>query len=102
LNADYAVWGSITKIGNGVNIYGKLVDIAANNSPVGIFTLSPGMDDVITKIGDFAQRINQFVMGTPPANAAPVPGIAAKAPVYRRQRRRHRLRGHGRRKSLRE
>ena len=81
LNADYAVWGSITKIGNGVNIYGKLVDIAANNSPVGIFTLSPGMDDVITKIGDFAQRINQFVMGTPPANAAPVSGIAAKAPA---------------------
>ena len=36
LNADFVVWGSITKIGNSLSIDGKLVDIAANKSAVTI------------------------------------------------------------------
>ncbi len=36
LNADFVVWGSITKIGNSLSIDGKLVDIAANKAAVAI------------------------------------------------------------------
>jgi TolB-like protein len=64
LNMDYVVWGSITKIGNSFSVDGKLVDIAARKSSVGVFTQSQGMDDLIPKITDFAQRINAHILGT--------------------------------------
>ena len=76
LNADYVVSGSLTKIGNSVSLDGKFVDITTGKTPVSIFTQSPGMDDVISKISDFAQKINQFVMGTLPG-AMPAPVGAA-------------------------
>ena len=84
LNTDYVVWGSITKIGNSFSVDGKLVDIAARKSSVGVFTQSQGMDDLIPKITDFAQRINAHILGTvPPALSqatAPVAPTAAPSP----------------------
>jgi TolB-like protein len=38
LKSDYIVWGSITKIGNSLSIDGKLIDIVASKSDIGIFT----------------------------------------------------------------
>ena len=74
MNVDYVVWGSITKIGNSFSVDGKLVDIATYKSPVGIFTQSQGMDELIPKISDFAQRIDAHILGTaPPGFNAPVP-----------------------------
>ncbi|MFA4916636.1 MAG: FG-GAP-like repeat-containing protein, partial [Syntrophales bacterium] len=66
INVDFIVWGSITKVGNSLSIDGKLVDITAYKSPVGIFTQCRSMDEVIPKISDFAQRINHHILGTPP------------------------------------
>lgn len=84
LNMDYVVWGSITKIGNSFSVDGKLVDIAASKSSVGVFTQSQGMDDLIPKITDFAQRINAHILGTVPAAfsqaTAPVAPAAALPP----------------------
>jgi TolB-like protein len=85
LNADYAVCGSITKTGNSVIIDGKLVNIAVNKSPIGTFTESLGMDDVITKINDFAQKINQFIMGEPQVDVATASGIVVKGSVLSQQ-----------------
>lgn len=82
LHVDYAVGGSITKIGNSVSIDGKLVDIAEKKTPVSLFAQSPGMDDAILKVNDFAQRINQFIMGgavTGVASAPAAPGSQAAA-----------------------
>lgn len=83
LNLDHVVWGSITKIGNSFSIDGKLVDVAVSKSSVGIFTQSQGMDDLIPKITDFAQRINAHILGTVPAAfsraAAPSAPIAPAA-----------------------
>jgi len=74
MNVDYVVWGSITKIGNSFSVDGKLVDIATYKSPVGIFTQSQGMDELIPKISDFAQRIDAHILGTaPPGFNPPVP-----------------------------
>lgn len=71
LNADYVVWGSITKIGSSISIDGKLVDIVNNKSDIGIFAQSQTLDDVIPKINDFSERITQHILGTTPSSSAP-------------------------------
>lgn len=79
LNADYVVSGSITKIGNSLSIDGKLVDTATSKSSVGIFAQTQGMDEVIPRINDFAQRIVQQISGAAPSGSSP-PAVAAPAP----------------------
>jgi TolB-like protein len=72
LNADFVVWGSITKIGNSLSIDGKLLDIAASKTAVNIFAQCPTMDEVIPKINDFAQRIDTHILGgLPQASESP-------------------------------
>ena len=79
MNADFVVWGSITKIGNNVSIDGKLVDIGSYTSSVGIFVQSQGLDEIIPKINDFAQRIANYITGgvsvatMPTATPSPAP-----------------------------
>jgi TolB-like protein len=80
MKVDYVIWGSITKIGNSLSIDGKLVDIAAYKSTVSIFAQSQGMDDVIPKINDFAQRIDQHILGIAPASPAVSSPVSAQAP----------------------
>jgi len=72
LNVDFAVYGSITKIGNSISIDGKLIDIAANKPAITIFTQSQGMDEVILKINDFARNIDNHILGTVPSTFAPI------------------------------
>lgn len=69
LNADFVVWGSITKIGNSLSIDGKLVDISAHKSAVAIVTQVQNMDEVIPKINDFARRIEAHIVGAPMSTA---------------------------------
>lgn len=63
LKADYAVWGSITKIGDSLSLDGKLLDLASNQSPVNLFEQTRGMNEVIPKISEFSQRIRSHVAG---------------------------------------
>jgi len=78
LKSDYVVWGSITKIGNSLSIDGKLVDIVASKSDIGIFTQSQNLDEVMPKINDFSQRIVQHILGASSQQAAPA--VAATGP----------------------
>lgn len=78
LKSDYVVWGSITKIGNSLSIDGKLVDIVASKSDIGIFTQSQNLDEVMPKINDFSQRIVQHILGTSSQQTAPP--VAATGP----------------------
>jgi TolB-like protein len=78
LKSDYVVWGSITKIGNSLSIDGKLVDIVASKSDIGIFTQSQNLDELMPKINDFSQRIVQHILGTSSQQAAPT--VAAAGP----------------------
>jgi TolB-like protein len=71
LKSDYIVWGSITKIGNSLSIDGKLIDIVASKSDIGIFTQSQNLDEIMPKINDFSQRIVQHILGTSSTQAAP-------------------------------
>ncbi len=87
MDVDYVVWGSITKIGNSLSIDGKLMDIAAYKSTVNIFTHAQGMDDVIPKINDFAQRIDQQISGIAPQSqgSTALPQAQEKSPQYTRE-----------------
>ena len=78
LKSDYVVWGSITKIGNSLSIDGKLIDIVASKSDIGIFTQSQNLDEIMPKINDFSQRIVQHILGTSSPQTAPV--VAATGP----------------------
>jgi TolB-like protein len=77
-NVDFVVWGSITKIGNNISIDGTLLDIAADKAAVSIFAQSQGMDEVIPKINDFAQRIDQYILGAVPSTFSKAPAPAAQ------------------------
>ncbi len=78
INADFVVWGSITKIGNNVSIDGKLVDIGTYKSPVGIFAQSQGLDEIIPKINDFAQRMGNHILG---GSGESIPSVAPSLPA---------------------
>jgi TolB-like protein len=70
LNADYVVWGSITKIGKSISIDGKLIDVASGKSDVGISSESQTLDDVIPKMNDFSQRVVMHITGSAPQTQA--------------------------------
>ena len=73
LNADFAFWGSITKIGGSLSIDGKLVDIAAGKPAIGLSVLCPSMDEVIPKITELAQRIESHMTGSVPTSVVTTP-----------------------------
>lgn len=91
LNADYVVWGSITKFGNSISLDGKLMDVAGKESPVGVFEQCRSLDEVIPKVNDFAKKIQMYALGkvprdvlsgpaTPPSDASvPSPPSPASA-----------------------
>lgn len=81
MNVDYVVWGSITKIGNSVSLDGKLLETASSKAPVGVFSQSQGLDDVISKVNDFSKRIDTHILGQAPATFdQPAPAAPAAAP----------------------
>ncbi|MBM4308785.1 MAG: hypothetical protein FJ123_18825 [Deltaproteobacteria bacterium] len=63
VGADYVVLGSITKIGNYISLDARLISITEDKPPLGAYTQHKGIDDVMTKIGDFAQDIGFRILG---------------------------------------
>jgi len=65
LNVDFTVWGSITKIGSSLSIDGKLTDIATGQTALTVSVLCPTIDEVIPKVNEIAQRIDNHIAGSP-------------------------------------
>lgn len=63
VDADYVVLGSLTKVGDYISLDARLVSIAEEKPPVGVFTQHKGIDDVMLKIGDFAQEMGNKIAG---------------------------------------
>ncbi len=63
IGADYIVLGSITKIGDYFSLDARLVSVSEEKPPVTVYTQQKGMDDVMLKIGDFAQDIGTKILG---------------------------------------
>jgi TolB-like protein len=63
IQADYVVFGSITKIGNHISIDGILADIKKEEAAARFSSSSKGMDEVIPKVNEFAKEIRGKILG---------------------------------------
>ena len=66
VGADYVVLGSITKIGNYISLDARMISVTEGKPPLTAFTQHKGLDDVMVKIGDFAQEIGLKILGRRP------------------------------------
>jgi hypothetical protein len=73
LGADYVLFGSLTVFGDSVSIDAKMIALKEDRPPVSIYAQTKGMGEVIPRINDFAQDINNkiFGRGSTPVAAAP-------------------------------
>jgi TolB-like protein len=69
VGADYVVLGSVTKIGNYISLDARLISLTEDKPPVGVFTQHKGIDDVMTKMGDFAQEMVYKILGRRPSGS---------------------------------
>ncbi len=76
LNADFALFGSLTVLGNNVSIDAKMVDISGSRPTMTFFDQSQDLGAVITKINLIAADINDKIFGRTQA-AAKAPAVAA-------------------------
>jgi TolB-like protein len=63
LGADYVVLGSLTVFGESVSIDAKILDVSKSDVVVTAFDQSKGMDTVIPTVNQFAEDINDKIMG---------------------------------------
>lgn len=63
LNADYALWGSITEFGESLSIDATMIDISGQKPPVSFSGQSPDMDGAIPAINQLAAQINHKIFG---------------------------------------
>ena len=61
--ADYIVLGSLTKVGDYISLDARVISVTEDKPPLGVFTQTKGIDDVMAKIGDFAQDIGNKILG---------------------------------------
>ncbi len=64
IGADYIVLGSITKIGDYISLDARLISITEEKPPVSVYTQQKGIDDVMVKIGNFAQDIGYKILSS--------------------------------------
>ncbi|MDD5711623.1 MAG: FG-GAP-like repeat-containing protein [Smithellaceae bacterium] len=83
LGADFVVGGSITKIGNYLNLSGNLIDVKQGKSVLSLSYQCPSIDEVIPKTNELAVRVITFFGPDPLIQAAvqapPVVPIVATA-----------------------
>ena len=78
LQMDYIIMGSLTVVGEGVSIDAFILDVDKGEEVVTAFNQSKGMDDVIPTVNQFAQDINEKIMGR--ALQPPAPARTAETP----------------------
>lgn len=61
LNADYAITGNLTKVGDFVNLDARLISVGKPGPPVGVASQYRGLDAAMEGVGEFADRIRRRV-----------------------------------------
>ncbi len=81
LDVDYVLFGSLTVFGESVSIDAKMLALKEDRPPVIIYAQTKGMSEVIPRINDFAQDINNkiFGRGSTEVTATPVQPRFSKA-----------------------
>jgi TolB-like protein len=73
LGADYVLFGSLTVFGESVSIDAKMIALKEERPPVSIYAQTKGMGEVVPRINDFAQDINNKIFGRGPTAVAAAP-----------------------------
>jgi TolB-like protein len=73
LGADYVLFGSLTVFGDSVSIDAKMIALKEDKPPVSVYAQTKGMGEVIPRINDFAQDINNKIFGRGPTAVAAAP-----------------------------
>ena len=73
LGADYVLFGSLTVFGESVSIDAKMIALKEDRPPVSVYAQTKEMGEVIPRINDFAQDINNKIFGRGPARVAASP-----------------------------
>lgn len=73
LGVDYVLFGSLTVFGESVSIDAKMVGLKEDNPPVTVYAQTKGLSEVIPRINDFAQEINNKIFGRGKAAVAATP-----------------------------
>lgn len=63
LGADFAIWGSLTKIGEKVSVDGVVLEIGDDGLPIRIYVDGKGLHDLTRIIDEFSRRINLVLLG---------------------------------------
>jgi len=63
VGADYVVLGSITKVGNYISLDARMISLTEEKPTLTAYTQHKGIDDVMVKIGNFAQEIGFKILG---------------------------------------
>jgi TolB-like protein len=63
LGVDYVLFGSLTVFGESVSIDAKMVGLKEDNPPVTVYAQTKGLSEVIPRINEFAQDINNKIFG---------------------------------------
>ncbi len=61
LKADYVLFGSVTALGRAISIDAKMAPVSGGKEPVPVYVQAGSLDEVIPKINQSAQEINQKV-----------------------------------------
>jgi TolB-like protein len=73
LGADYVLFGSLTVFGDSVSIDAKMIALKEDRPPVSVYSQTKGMGEVIPRINDFAQDVNNKIFGRGPAPVTAAP-----------------------------
>jgi TolB-like protein len=76
VGANYVVYGSITKVGEYISLDAKIVNVAGQRETSSAFAQHKGMDEVMTKVGTFAQDISSRILGQTTSYERKGPGQA--------------------------
>jgi TolB-like protein len=63
VGAEYVVYGSITKVGDYISLDAKVVHVPGTRPTTSAFAQHKGIDEVMTKVGTFAQDIASRIQG---------------------------------------
>ncbi len=70
LHLDYLLWGSATIIGTGISLDVSLADLSDQRPPLKFFSQAKGMDEVIVRVNELSDDINEKVFKRPRSYAA--------------------------------
>jgi len=62
LDADYAIVGNLTKVGEFVNVDARLISIERPGPPVAVASQYRGLEDAMEGLGEFADRVRRRIL----------------------------------------